>query len=381
LLEGKPAVFISCSEKYRESIGHAFRELLESIGIHGIILSEAPRLGRTWTPEEKLGAYLRQADAMLVLPTPDDQMSGSVWHSRQNLYDELGRARTLGRLKHRICVNKSHEVSLPSNLDPAYEPLDLDDIQPAQRAFLRQLRAWGYTFEEPTLEPGRGRATPRVEVPSAGLLEGLDYVEREPIAIRVRGLLSGTPKSEQSEIVRSIQRFMTQGSDLEQGTAASMIETVIEIDPGLVSTQLIDDMSRNDNFTVRTSASVSLFLLATIVPGLVPIDIVSRLARPSTEDWYVFTPALNCLKELALHRPEAIEALAVLARSTHRDDREYSVVAFRDIASIRPEVVPRQVIVGLLSDDDESVRRLARELADRLPADEVRFPHQHFGAF
>jgi hypothetical protein len=50
LLEGKPAVSISCSEKYRESIAHAFRELLESIGIHGIILSEAPRLGRTWTP-------------------------------------------------------------------------------------------------------------------------------------------------------------------------------------------------------------------------------------------------------------------------------------------------------------------------------------------
>ena len=56
--------------------------------------------------------------------------------------------------------------------------------------------------------------------------------------------------------------------------------------------------------------------------GSVPLDLIAKLAKPSSEDWYVFAPALGAAKQLALTRRSALEIVLDLARSISPSDRD-----------------------------------------------------------
>ncbi len=142
MLDGKITIFISCSEQYRQRVGHAFRDLIQNLGFGAVILSEAPKLENAWTTEEKLVGYLERSDALVVLCTPDDQRADKTWAVRPNIIDELGRARTMKHLRDRIAVFKSKQVTLPSNVAPVYEQLDTNELDSALKALIRQLEAW-----------------------------------------------------------------------------------------------------------------------------------------------------------------------------------------------------------------------------------------------
>jgi pimeloyl-ACP methyl ester carboxylesterase len=135
-------VFISCSERQKETLGLPFKSLLADNGLRGFLVSDEPRPDGTWTPEEKVDAYLARSDAVVVFATGDLE-AGEDRFTRPNIGDEIGRARAEPHLRNRVVVLKEHGVTLPSNINPAYESLDAAHPEEGFERALRQLREWG----------------------------------------------------------------------------------------------------------------------------------------------------------------------------------------------------------------------------------------------
>jgi len=135
-------VFISISERQKEALGRPFKALLGENGIRGFIVSDEPRPEGTWTPEEKVDAYLDRSDAVVVFATADLE-AGDDRYTRPNIGDEIGRARSKPHLRNRICVLKEHGVTLPSNINPAYEAFEVAHPEEGFQRALGQLREWG----------------------------------------------------------------------------------------------------------------------------------------------------------------------------------------------------------------------------------------------
>jgi pimeloyl-ACP methyl ester carboxylesterase len=142
-------VFISCSERRKEAVAWPFRDRLAERGTRAFIVSDEPRPRGTWTPEEKVDAFLDRSDAVVVFATADLE-AGEDRFTRPNIGDEIGRARSKPHLRDRVCVLKEHGVTLPSNIDPAYESLDLSDLDAAFDRAMLQLAEWGLIAEPRT---------------------------------------------------------------------------------------------------------------------------------------------------------------------------------------------------------------------------------------
>jgi pimeloyl-ACP methyl ester carboxylesterase len=157
-------VFISCSERQKEALGRPFKALLAENGLRGFIVSDEPRPEGSWTPEEKVDAYLALSDAVVVFATGDLE-AGEDRYTRPNIGDEIGRARAEPHLRNRVCVLKEHGVTLPSNINPAYESLDLAHPEEGFQRALAQLREWGLLVDRlpeapPTAHSRRSAADP-----------------------------------------------------------------------------------------------------------------------------------------------------------------------------------------------------------------------------
>jgi hypothetical protein len=59
MLDGRPVVFLSCSDKYKESVAAKVRTALEGVGVWGVIVSDESLLSRVgWEPSDKVDAYM-----------------------------------------------------------------------------------------------------------------------------------------------------------------------------------------------------------------------------------------------------------------------------------------------------------------------------------
>lgn len=171
--QARPAVFLSVAEGQKSSLARPFRDRLRP-AVDGYIVSDLPHLGESYTPEEKVDAYLERSEAVIVFAT-SDRDAGQF--TRPNIADEIARARSKPHLRNRICVLKQSGVTLASNTNPTYIHLDPNEPEPAFAAALQQLKAWGFDVEVP--EPGDdravgpGSATPPQAAASAPLPESL----------------------------------------------------------------------------------------------------------------------------------------------------------------------------------------------------------------
>jgi hypothetical protein len=166
-------VFLSVAEVQKASLGRSFRDLLRP-SVDGFIVSDLPHPGETYTPEEKVNAYLDRSQAVVVFATADLD-TGVDQYTRPNIADEIARARSKPHLQNRICVLKQTGVTLASNTNPVYTQLDPDNPAPAFVAALEQLRAWGFDVDVPdvagpAIATGRGSIAanaPSLIAPSA----------------------------------------------------------------------------------------------------------------------------------------------------------------------------------------------------------------------
>jgi hypothetical protein len=144
MFEGKPMVFISHSEMARDQLAKPFREYLESLGLHGVIVSEEPLPDRSITnPAEKVAYFLDHASMFVGLASPDEKLKGGGVRTRQNIIHEIGSALERPNLKDRVQVFRAPKVELPSNINLVHERLDPDDVRSIYSVFEDQARQWG----------------------------------------------------------------------------------------------------------------------------------------------------------------------------------------------------------------------------------------------
>lgn len=143
MLGAKPTVFVSHSEKFKETVAIPFRDYAESLGMNVILVSEMPTPDHGGTePDGKVDYYLDRADMFVALMTPDDRTDSGEVHARPNVTDEITRARMRPHLRPRVQVFKAAEVDLHSNINPTYEALDPDNVASIFTIFERQAQAW-----------------------------------------------------------------------------------------------------------------------------------------------------------------------------------------------------------------------------------------------
>ncbi len=185
----QPEIFISCSESQKDALARPFQALLASNGLRGMIVSDEPRPGTAWTPEEKVDAYLERSQAVIVFATADIAAYDDAY-TRPNIADEIARARSKPHLRDRVCVLKQRGVTLPSNINPAYE--QLDPARPAEgfRRALMQLREWGFEIAN---MPAADRVVPgdsATQLPGhASAAADLPVAEQDALLVRAEALV------------------------------------------------------------------------------------------------------------------------------------------------------------------------------------------------
>lgn len=381
MLDGRPAVFLSCSEGFKERVAWPIRAALQEEGIHGVIVSDEPLLPRASTdPDGKVNSYLDASDAVVALCTPDDELSDGTIQCRQNVIDEIQRARGRPGLSGRIQILKAPSVRLPSNINPTYDRLDVDDLSAAVEVITRQLRAWEVLARSP--EPALSVSTEPVSVDD--LIDGVHLGDHDEAGRRSYQLLAIESRESQRAVVDRLIRFIittpSTGGD-EVHRASSVLEAINRLDSSLISTDAIERLARSPDFTARSCAAYLLWDRAEVAPNEVPLGLLGRLARPAREDWYVQAPAMAAAKLLLLKRRTARVIFDSLAESDDSDERYAVAAALRDVARVDPTVIPRDLVEKLCTDQHELVAAEARKvLAVRgIREENERDPRNPFG--
>ena len=80
MLNGRPVVFPSCSDRYKESVAAKVRAALDDVDVWGVIVSDEPLLPHVeLEPGAKVESYMNASDAVVALCTPDDPVTRGAW--------------------------------------------------------------------------------------------------------------------------------------------------------------------------------------------------------------------------------------------------------------------------------------------------------------
>lgn len=125
--------------------------------------------------------------------------------------------------------------------------------------------------------------------------------------------------------------------DLKWG-ALQTVEAFSDIAPWLYEVKLLTDLSKHNDFSVRSMVAMICYNFANSNPNLVPINILFRLSHPN-EDYYVQNPAISALKTLARYRVSILRMFFVRLRSKDSSTREFIANSICDISSKEPEIL------------------------------------------
>ncbi len=301
--------------------------------------------------------------------------------SRQNIIDEIQRAHARPHLRSRILVFKERSVRLPSNINPTYENLDLDDIHTMAERIVRQLDAWGVVVRTPRHDPA---TLPDSGVTVSKLIDGLELGDHEEATRRAYQLVRVQIREAQRTIVEQLRRFLftanSAGGD-EVHRASALLEAINRLDPTLVPLEIVEELAVSEDHAKRMSAAMILWDRAVVAPADVPVGLLGRLALPSIEDWYVQAPAMAATKQLLLKRREARIIFDGLTASPDSEDRYAVAQALVDVCRISRSAVPRDLAERLATDADELVAAKGQEVLRVLGdgGDDERDPYSPFG--
>jgi hypothetical protein len=114
-----------------------------------------------------------------------------------------------------------------------------------------------------------------------------------------------------------------------------VIEFFIQWDPLIVPSDLLLRLSNDSFASVRGCAAVSYYFRSISSPDTVPVEVLGRLAAHG-EDWYVFTPAVNALVQLAKTRRAAVEALAQGLMVNDSNAHTHAAMGLRKLLRVTP---------------------------------------------
>jgi hypothetical protein len=216
------------------------------------------------------------------------------------------------------------------------------------------------------------------------LLEGVELGDHTAAEARVRELFGKISKEDQRRVAQGIYDYIQTppGHGIDVHIVTSFLEACGRIDPALIDATWVEQLVESPIVQHRMSAAMILWDRSETDSGSVPLDLIVKLAKPSSEDWYVFAPALGAAKQFALTRRSALEIVLDLARSISPSDRDYAVRALKDLAVVDAATIPIEPVQRLAHDGDPSVAESATELLDILAnvSDEDRRKrHGQFG--
>jgi hypothetical protein len=366
MLRGQVAVLLSCSEKFKPKLAWPVRDALAGAGLYALIMSDEPPLpgirppGGTGGAEPRTESYLDAASAFVALCTADYELSDGSQYPRANVIDEIQQATARPHLRDRCQVLKSPGVLLPSHITPTYDRLDVARSAEAAGVILDQLRRWRVTPESLPAAPHPVGAAAADDVDA--LFAGLRPGERDEARRRLYPLLRDRGENRRRWIVRELHREITESEDHDRAlVAASLLEAAWGLDAALVPGEMIETLAAHPRYPARSCAANLLAGRAAVVPLDVPVEVLGRLASPSSEDWLVWAPAMSAVAELVLHRPDACVILESLAASADAHDRYAAAAALLSVAGIRPAAVPAALAGQLAGDADPLVSAKAQE--------------------
>jgi hypothetical protein len=366
MLRGQVAVFLSCSEKFKPKLAWPVRDALAGEGLYALIMNDEPPLPDVWPAagargaEPKTGSYLDAASAFVALCTADYELSDGSQYPRANVIDEIQQARALPQLRDRCQVLKSPGVLLPSDITPTYDRLDVARPAEAAGVIAEQLRRWRITPESLPAAPHPVGAAAADDVDA--LFAGLRPGERDEARKRLYPLLRDRDPGRRRWVVGELHREITESEDHDRAlVAASLLEAAWGLDAALVPGEMIETLAAHPRYPARSCAANLLAGRAAVAPLDVPVEVLGRLASPSSEDWFVWAPAMAGVAELLRHRPDACVILESLAASADARDRYAAAAALLSVAGIRPAAVPAALAGQLAGDADPLVAAKARE--------------------
>lgn len=144
MLDGKATIVLSYSVRFHEGVANPVAQRLEQHGFRTVRVGEEPLPPHVDSdPNTKVEWFFRHADMAVFLATPDDRLESGEVHTRPNIIDEHRLGQQLPHLSQRLLVFKAEEVKLPSNINPVYERLPLDDPDWIVEKIVAQARNWG----------------------------------------------------------------------------------------------------------------------------------------------------------------------------------------------------------------------------------------------
>ncbi len=362
MLHGQVAVFLSCSEKFRPGLAWPVRDTLAAQGLRVIIISEAPPLGSASGEETSAEPYLDASSAFVALCTADYELSDGSKYPRANIIDEIQQALGRPHLRDHAQVLKAPGVLLPSDITPTYDSLDVTKPAVAAEVILKQLQQWGIVpVPESPAAPHRVGSWEADDVDA--LLAAPSPGDQDEACAQIYPLLRDRSEDRRRWIASELYReVLDPKKDSRALAAAALLEAVSALDPALVSPEMVETLAGHARYQARACAANLLRDRAAVAPLDVPVEVLGRLALPSTEDWFVWAPAMAAVQELALHRREAYAIFSSLAASDDARDRFAVAAALLGIAGVRPAAVARGVAERLSEDPDPLIAEKARDV-------------------
>ncbi len=383
MLHGQVAVFLSCSEKFRPGLAWPVRDALAAQGLRVIIISEAPPLGAASDEETSAEPYLDASSAFVALCTADYELSDGSKYPRANIIDEIQEALGRPQLRDHAQVLKSPGVLLPSDITPTYDSLDVTKPAVAAEVILKQLQQWGIVPvpESPVAAQHRVGSWEADDVDA--LLAAPQPGHHDEACARIYPLLRDRSEDRRRWIASELYREVLEPKESRVLAAAALLEAVAALDPALVSPEMVEAMAGHARYQARACAASLLRDRAAVAPLDVPVEVLGRLASPSTEDWSVWAPAMAAVQELALHRREAYAIFSSLAASDDARDRFAVAAALLGLAGVRPAAVARGLAERLSEDPDPLIAEKARDVlaaTEQVTDREHAECYQRFGA-
>jgi hypothetical protein len=363
MLRGQVAVFLSCSEKFKETVARPVRDALAGQGLRVIILGDEPPLPGTGDiAEAKAEPYLDASSAFVALCTADYELSDGSKYPRANIIDEIQQALGRPHLRDHAQILKSPGVLLPSDITPTYDSLDVTKPAVAAKVILKQLQQWAIV-PVPESPAGAPHSVAVWEADDVDALLAGPPGGRDDASRRIYPLLRDRSEDRRRWVAHELHReIMESGDNARALRAAAMLEAAAGLDPALVSDEMIETLASHSRYRARACAANLLRDRAATAPAGVPVEVLGRLAAPSTEDWLVWAPAMTAVQELALHRREAYLILESLVASADMRDRFAVATALLGIAEVRPAAVARGLAERLSGDDEPLIAARARDV-------------------
>jgi hypothetical protein len=136
--QGRCKVFIAHGGQ-SEALNKLCALLNDDLGITPLVVERLPSEGRS--VNENVEFYLDQADAGIVLATPDDLVDGK-YQPRGNVHIELGRFQE--RFPGRIVFLLQEGAAFPTNVsEKVWERFTQENMESAFRKIVREFRAFG----------------------------------------------------------------------------------------------------------------------------------------------------------------------------------------------------------------------------------------------